>query len=103
MEFITHNQTTIETAGTFLTGEINAAYNKLKQVFGKPVDGDGEKTDAEWSIQFEDNTVATIYNYKSGKAYQGAHGTPKTKITEWHVGGKNTIVVERIKEILGIQ
>ena len=100
MKFVTHNQSNIDVNGTHLQGHINVEYSVLKKIFGKPTSGDEYKTDAEWDIQFEDGTVATIYNWKNGKNYLGREGTPKTKITHWNVGGNSKEVVERIQEVL---
>lgn len=86
--------------GTCLQGYINATYADLRKVFGKPEDGDGYKVDAEWLVQFSDGVVATIYNYKDGKNYNGKSGTPKTKITEWHVGGRSARAVANVEDML---
>ena len=75
-------------------------YSKLKKVFGEPGPSDGYKSDAEWEIEFEDGQVATIYNWKNGKNYKGYNGTPKTKITNWHIGGKSKVVLTRIEFLL---
>jgi hypothetical protein len=101
MKFQTHNQTQVSTGGTSYVGEIKADYKDLKRIFGRPLgeSGDG-KTDAEWEIAFEDGEVATIYNWKDGKNYNGASGIAKTKITNWHVGGHSKGVVSRIQYIL---
>jgi hypothetical protein len=56
--------------------------------------------DAEWEIEFEDGKVATIYNYKDGKNYNGKSGLPKRKITDWHIGGYSKDVMERVQNLL---
>lgn len=81
--------------GTCLQGEIEVSYKKLVKVFGKASDGDGYKTDAEWIIMTPVG-IATIYNYKDGKNYCGIEGTPKTKITDWHIGGHTKTAVSFI-------
>ncbi len=96
----THNEKSVNTGGTSLLGYVTADYADLKKAFGKPLDGDGYKVDAEWELEFPDGKVATIYNWKDGKAYCGSSGTPKTKITDWHVGGNEVEVVNRVKAIL---
>jgi hypothetical protein len=103
LKFRTHNDKKgdIDVNGTCCQGEIDISYKKLVKVFGEPEESDGYKVDAEWSIQFEDGEVATIYNYKDGKNYNGDSGKKTEKITEWHIGGNKKIVVERIKKILG--
>lgn len=99
-DVITHNEKSVNTGGTSLLGYVTADYADLKKAFGKPLDGDGYKVDAEWELEFPDGKVATIYNWKDGKAYCGSSGTPKTKITDWHVGGNEVEVVNRVKAIL---
>lgn len=93
MKFITHNQDDLLTSeGTFGQGQITATYTQLVSTFGEPLkDGfDDYKSDAEWLVQYEDGTVATIYNWKNGINYCGSEeGTPTQDITDWHIGGKS--------------
>lgn len=100
MNFKTHNQTKVKVGGTSLVGEIVTNYKTLKKLFGKPHGSDGYKSDAEWYIEFEDGLVATIYNWKDGKNYCGKSGLPKSKITDWHIGGIERVVVNRIQEMI---
>lgn len=81
----------LNSSGTCFQGYFDVSYKELKKIFGEPNGDGGYKTDAQWVIQTPSG-VATIYNYKDGKSYLGTKGTPKTKITEWHIGGadKNT-------------
>lgn len=79
----------IEANYTYLIGEITASYEKLRTKFGHPNNGDGYKTDVEWTIKFEDGTIATIYNWKDGKSYKGKDGLDVKDITNWHIGGYN--------------
>jgi hypothetical protein len=101
MKFTTHNQKEININGTHLQGHITADYADLKKIFGKPTIGDGYKVDAEWDIEFEDGTVATIYNWKNGRNYLCKDGLPKTKITNWNIGGHNQKVIENLEKIFG--
>lgn len=81
--------------GSSLRGYINASYSDLVEAFGEPKsDTDEYKTDVEWILVFNDDVVATIYNYKDGKNYCGANGLNVEDIREWHVGGKgfNTVM-----------
>lgn len=94
MKFITHNQDDlINTNMTHLQGCITATYAQLVGTFGEPLpEGkfDDYKSDAEWLVQFDDGTVATIYNWKNGINYCGSEeGTPTQDITDWHIGGKS--------------
>lgn len=87
MNFKTHNQQAINTGGTHLQGYVQANYKDLVAAFGKPMDGDGIKVDAEWNIQFDDGTIATIYNWKNGLAYMSDLGLDTERITDWNIGG----------------
>jgi len=88
---------------TWYLGEINISYTELVKLFGEPVsDGDGYKVDAEWILVFEDGEVATIYNYKNGRNYLGSSGKSKERIRYWHIGGRNEIVVDRVKEKMSV-
>jgi hypothetical protein len=90
MNFETHNTTSINTDGSSLIGNVDVTYKELKSLFGAPIKSDDGKTDARWQIKFSDGTIASIYNWKDGKAYLGDSGLPVEKITDWHVGGFGT-------------
>jgi len=90
-------------SGSSLQGYITVNYSKLKSLFGTPMKGDEYKTDAEWVVKFNDGTIATIYNYKDGKNYNGSKGTPKTKITNWHVGGFDKRAFDMINDVIGAE
>ena len=103
MQFITHNHdASIQFQGTCLQGELTASYKELVGLFGKPFDGDGYKTDAEWTLLFEDGTAATVYNYKNGKNYCGDDGLPVQQITEWHIGGRSRQAVDHVQIALDL-
>jgi hypothetical protein len=101
MNFKTFNEWDNRFNGTSLAGHVETTFAELVSVFGEPIDGD-DKTDAEWLVEFEDGTLATIYNYKDGINYNGEDGTPVEYITDWHVGGKNGNSVKRVLEALRI-
>lgn len=65
----------------------NTTYAELKEMFGESICWDNYKSDAEWEIVHEGNTI-NIYNYKTGKNYLGAEGLPVEEITDWHVGAE---------------
>jgi hypothetical protein len=100
MDFKTHNDIDMNLMGTGLVGYVDCSYDKLLKTFGPPQDFDGYKVDAEWSIKFEDDRIATIYNYKNGKNYLGRRGKSVENIHNWHVGGNKKSVIKDIKEIL---
>ena len=82
-----------KTNGTCLQGFVVTTYDNLKSLLGRSLgkSGDGKVT-AEWILEFEDGTIATIYNWKTGK-------TPKTPY-RWHIGGKSKRAVECVEEAL---
>ena len=100
MKYKTHNETEIDPSGTHLQGRVEVSYEKLVGIFGEPMEGDEYKVDAEWLLEFEDGTVATIYNYKDGKSYDAIGGLETEYIVDWHIGGMENKVVSRIKELL---
>ena len=91
-------------SGTCLQGYVDVSYAKLVEVFGKPHSkGDEYKVDAEWVVKFEDGTLATIYNYKTGKNYLGKkEGQAVKNIRDWHVGGFKKEAAVRVSEALGV-
>ena len=97
---LTPNQSHQKTNGTSLQGYVNAEFDLLRQLFGNPHESDGYKTDAEWAIEFDDGTIATIYNYKDGHNYLGADGFNTNQITNWHIGGKNKNAFNYIHNLL---
>ena len=92
------NKPTTNTNGTHLQGYINCSYDDLTSALGYPLEEgfDNYKSDAEWSIEFDDGMVATIYNWKNGKNYLGDQGYNLCDITQWHVGGHRPEIVERV-------
>jgi hypothetical protein len=93
-------------SGTSFKSYVYATYEQLVKCFGKPTtNGDNYKVDIEWIIETP-HGVATIYNYKNGKAYLGNKGLELKQITEWHVGGSNSdsyvLIKKRIEETIGL-
>lgn len=79
--------------GTSLKGYVTATYAELVATFGEPEAG-GDKTTAEWALEFEDGTVATIYDWKT-------YETPMDTYA-WHIGGHDYMAVERVYEAMGV-
>ena len=87
-------------SGTSLMGYVTVLYDDLVEAFGEPNSiGDGYKTDAEWILEIDD-TIVTIYNYKTGKNYNGEDGDDVEDITDWHVGGYTKTAVDLVREAL---
>ena len=80
---------------TGFKGEFPITYTELVEIFGQPDDGpnaDLDKTTCEWRLQFEDGTVATIYDYKVGY-------TPMNEY-EWHIGVHDSEALVRVHECI---
>jgi len=77
--------------GTSLKGSVYTTYADLVEVFGEPERG-GDKTTVEWALQFDDGTVATIYDWKE-------YNTPMGRY-DWHIGGKSKMAEVRVTEAL---
>ena len=87
--------------GTSLQGTVDISYAELVRIFGPPhSDGDGEKVDAEWVLLLRSGRIATIYNYKTGKNYNGNEGQATEDITDWHIGGTTKAVVGEVLAII---
>jgi len=71
--------------GTSLQGYVTAYYHELVEVFGEPDLTNGDKVTAEWCLEFEDGTVATIYDWKEYETPMGSY--------RWHIGGKDGMAV----------
>lgn len=83
--------------GTSYRGIMKAYYHELVEVFGEPCHGPNQKlfdkVTCEWDLQFEDGTIATIYDWKEPETPFGEY--------EWHIGGKSFNAVERVFEAMG--
>ena len=80
MKFVASNDVSI--GDTSLVGYVYAKYANLVKVFGEPQCGPNDADDkvtCEWTIEFDDGTVATIYDWK-------LYNTPMYAY-DWHVGG----------------
>lgn len=63
--FITHREAVIDLDFTSLQGTIQATMRQMVKAFGQPVEQPLDKrASAEWSLQFSDGTVASIYTWK---------------------------------------
>lgn len=61
------NDDSVNINGTSLKGYVQTTLRKLREVFGNPVieePSEYSKTGYEWHIEFEDGTVATVYDWK---------------------------------------
>lgn len=84
--------------GASFKGDFYAYYHEILEVFGEPdhgpngKNGDGKIT-CEWALEFEDGTVATIYDWKEPETPMGMYS--------WHIGGKSYDAVDRVLTEMG--
>ena len=99
------NSHDININGTHLQGYINCSYDDLVEALGYPLEEgyDDYKSDAEWDIEFDDGTVATIYNYKNGKNYLGAEGLNLCDMKQWNVGGHDKSAINRVLDVINVK
>jgi hypothetical protein len=102
MLYKTHNETDdIDIDFTSLKGSIKTSYNNILNKLGpSQKDFDNSKVDAEWTIEWEDGEIATLYNWKNGRNYCGNYGDRIEDIINWNIGGFNHDIVSRLYNIL---
>ena len=76
---------------TSLVGYVDATYEELAAVLGE-AEGDFDKSTAHWSIEDENGTVATIYDWKTYMTPVGVYS--------WHIGGHNKKALELVETLL---
>lgn len=92
--FVTHNEEAISGNGTSFKGYLPSTLKNLVDIFGEPFDGDGDKTNFEWAIRFDDGTIATIYDWKS------TFSPLEDEKVVWHVGGFRGEAIDKVDEII---
>jgi hypothetical protein len=85
--------------GTGFMAYMDIGYADLVEKLGPPAASDGYKVDAEWLLEFTDGTVATIYNYKTGRNYLGPTAPATEDIRDWHIGGQDRRAVDHVAEL----
>ena len=85
-------------AGTSLRGYVTTTLGKLIDTFGQPeYYGEGDKVTVDFSILFDDGTVATIYDWKRYEM-----GTPALdEVFQYNIGGHSLQAVILVKQALG--
>ena len=81
-------------------GSIEVEYAVLVSYFGEPDIGDQEKTEVEW-VGSVDGYQYSIYDYKEGKCWAGDKGKDVKQITDWHIGGRDPVVVHMLYAVIG--
>ena len=79
--------------GTSGQGSITATLRTLLKIFGQPNGQPSDKTTVEWVLQFENGTIATVYDWKRYEL-----GTPEMdERTDWEVGGFDNDAYEQVR------
>lgn len=99
-----------EMSGTSFQGYyLKLPYARIVAVLGEPSPDstDGYKVSTEWDLQFEDGTVATVYDYKETNLYSDELPSPEklraSKFSDWHIGGFSMKAVFRLRELFGAE
>lgn len=71
---------------------IKVTYDKLLGLFGEPKQINDDHARVEWVVTFSDGTLLTVYDWNDDR--------PLEDVTEWNVGGHNTMTAYRIFDIL---
>lgn len=69
--------------GSYLILTVRTTLQKLIDLFGYPDDPSADgKTQCNWTIELDDGTVFTIYDWKE-------YGNKPEYVTYWHIGGQD--------------
>lgn len=83
--------------GTCLKGYVRADFDELVMAFGEPLEGDGDKTQAEWVLLFTlpdgEEIVATVYDWKQ-------YDTAVMNVKDWNIGGHDYRAPELVIDYL---
>ena len=91
----------MDTTGTCYQGTIKTEYGTLCHMLGNPEFlVDNFKSDVQWTLTFDDGSIATIYNWKNGKNYLGEEGIPVVQITNWNIGGYSKSALKNVERLL---
>lgn len=88
MKFV--NSSDVNADGTGFKGYVRTTYSNLVAQFGEPTYRNGDKVTCEWTLKFEDGTIATIYDYRECE-------TPLDEYN-WNIGGYTYEAVMRVTE-----
>lgn len=90
MRFTVHSDYSLANGSSYM-GTVHATYYELVHAFGPPMDGDGDKTQAEWVLEFEiadenstEKVLATVYDWKR-------YSQSPESITVWNIGGFSSL------------
>ena len=85
--------------GTHFFGSFeNVSFEELVELFGNPITTEDNDIRFQWLIEFEDGLLATIYDWKVDYSQKCVMTQP----IEWHVGGHDPRVMDRIYKLTRI-
>lgn len=83
-----------EANGTSYHGHtVKAKLSELKELFGTPLLGDGDKVRYDWTLRTHDGVIFTIYDWKKGSFDEDEE-------IEWHIGGFNPLGTHKAKNLV---
>lgn len=82
--------------GTQRQGYVQATFEQMVEIFGEPDDRDDDKTTTEWTCVFSDGLVFTIYDYCVSGCRDGRE-------FGWHIGGHDSAVSDRVRDLVADQ
>lgn len=92
MKFHTHNDKEVITTLSSMQGYMQATQAELEEVFGVPhMEPSDSRTTRCWRVQFEDGTVAAIYDWITAPP---SHLAPAS----WHIAGFDRESVQRVHD-----
>lgn len=106
MQFITHNQNSNlldKTRGTGYLCDLKCTYKDIVNMFGLPVlvNSYDKKISCKWIIEWNNEELNTIYDYKESVDYLGVErGKHRTEIVDWHIGGNSGKGANRICQLI---
>lgn len=65
---------------------LHMSYADLVAMLGQPDPGDGDKTQAEWTLANDNGLIATIYDWKEA--------CPVELVADWNIGAKHTMTAK---------
>ena len=81
--------------GTSNQGSITATLRSLIKIFGQPNGQPSDKTTVEWVLQFENGTVATVYDWKRDE--YGLGEIDLDELVDWNIGGFDNDAYEQVR------
>jgi len=82
-------------SGTSYQGEVQATLRTMIKIFGEPNSVGSDKTTCEWTLQFENGTIATVYDWKRDE--YGIGEIDLDARVDWTIGGFDNDAYEQVR------